>query len=119
MELGGLLTATERRSFAARRVRRGTYAAPSPCPRDVATTTTSPQFPAPASAAGEDGTLSLELPIPTPDAADRRKLEAMLKLGVEQNASDVHFHAYGPLKHRIAGQLQVTEESVDGEFVEW
>ena len=42
----------------------------------------------------------------------------MLKLGVEQKASDVHFHAYGPLKHRIAGQLQVTEENVDGEFVE-
>ena len=74
--------------------------------------------PLPASAAGEEGPLSLELPIPTPDDADRQKLEAMLKLGVEQKASDVHFHAYGPLKHRIAGQLQVTEENVDGEFVE-
>jgi len=72
----------------------------------------------PASAAGEDGPLSLELPIPTPGDADRQKLEAMLKLGVDQKASDVHFHAYGPLKHRIAGQLQVTEENVDGEFVE-
>lgn len=80
-----------------------------------------PQAPAPppaAQASGEDGPLSLELPIPTPDDADRQKLEAMLKLGVEQKASDVHFHAYGPLKHRIAGRLQVTEENVDGEFVE-
>lgn len=72
----------------------------------------------PASAAGEDGPPSLELPIPTPGDADRQKLEAMLRLGVDQKASDVHFHAYGPLKHRIAGQLRVTEENVDGEFVE-
>lgn len=66
-----------------------------------------PQAPAPPShaapappaapAAGEDGPLSLELPIPTPGDADRRKLEAMLELGVAKKASDVHFHAYGPL----------------------
>lgn len=95
-------------------------AAPVPTPAPAAPppvqTPPAPQaIPAPPA---EDGPPSLELPIPTPGDADRQKLEAMLKLGVDQKASDVHFHAYGPLKHRIAGQLQVTEDNVDGEFVE-
>ncbi len=90
----------------------------APPPDTAATAPPTPAPPAAVAASAEDGPPSLELPIPTPGDADRQKLEAMLKLGVDQKASDVHFHAHGPLKHRIAGQLQVTEENVDGEFVE-
>ncbi|MCR9095990.1 MAG: PilT/PilU family type 4a pilus ATPase [bacterium] len=90
----------------------------APPPQATAPPPQAAPVPPAAPAAGEDGPISLELPIPNPGEADRQKLEAMLKLGVDQKASDVHFHAYGPLKHRIAGQLQVTEENVDGEFVE-
>ena len=65
-----------------------------------------------------DGPQSLELPIPEIGDADRQKLEAALKQGVDRNASDVHFHAGGPLKQRIAGQLHVTDEKIDKDFVE-
>ncbi len=77
-----------------------------------------PVAPAPAPAPEPDGPQSLELPIPEAGDADRRKLEAALEQGVDQNASDVHFHAGGPLKQRIAGQLHVTDETIDKDFVE-
>ncbi|MGB0618686.1 MAG: type IV pilus twitching motility protein PilT [Myxococcota bacterium] len=97
-------------------------AQPQPMPPVAArSATAAPTAEAPAvpqAIVERDGPPSLELAIPTPGDADRQKLEAMLKLGVDQKASDVHFHAYGPLKHRVAGQLHVTEEGVDGEFVE-
>ena len=96
-------------------------AAPSPPPVAARSATAAPTAQAravPQAIVERDGPPSLELAIPTPGDADRQKLEAMLKLGVDQKASDVHFHAYGPLKHRVAGQLHVTEEGVDGEFVE-
>jgi len=76
-----------------------------------------PQAAAPV-AAEDDGPMSLELPIPDPGDADRQKIEAVLKAGVDKKASDIHFHAGGPLKERVAGQLVVTEESIDPEFVE-
>ena len=90
-------------------------------PVAVQSATAAPTAQAPAvpqTVVERDGPPSLELAIPTPGDADRQKLEAMLKLGVDQKASDVHFHAHGPLKHRVAGQLHVTEDEVDGEFVE-
>lgn len=93
-----------------------------PVPPDAArSATAAPTAQAPAEPQAiveRDGPPSLELAIPTPGDADRQKLEAMLKLGVDQKASDVHFHAYGPLKHRVAGQLHVTDDGIDGEFVE-
>ena len=89
-----------------------------PTPPPAAAPAAPPAAQAVPAAPERDGPPSLELPVPTPGDADRQKLEAMLKLGVDNRASDVHFHSYGPLKHRIAGQLQVTEENIDGEFVE-
>ena len=90
-----------------------------PVAAQSATAAPTAQAPAvPQAIVERDGPPSLELAIPTPGDADRHKLEAMLRLGVDQKASDVHFHAYGPLKHRVAGQLHVTEDGVDGEFVE-
>jgi twitching motility protein PilT len=65
-----------------------------------------------------DGPPSLELAVPEPGAEDRAKLEAVLGAGVEAGASDVHFHAGGPLKQRIAGEMVVTDEAIDPAFVE-
>jgi len=93
-------------------------AAPQPAaatPEPVAET---PPAQAAAATSIADGPQSLELQLPEIGDADRQKLEAALKRGVDQNASDVHFHAGGPLKHRIAGQLHVTEEKIDKDFVE-
>jgi len=85
--------------------------APAPPPQ-------APQQAAAPVAAEDDGPKSLELPIPDPGDADRQKIEAVLKAGVDKKASDIHFHAGGPLKERVAGQLLVTEESIDPQLVE-
>ncbi len=74
--------------------------------------------PAAAPADVGEGWVSLELPMPEPGGPDREKLEALLSAGVQARASDVHFHAGGPLKQRVNGDLVVTEESVDPQLVE-
>ncbi|MFK7896983.1 MAG: type IV pilus twitching motility protein PilT [Myxococcota bacterium] len=99
-------------------------AEPSPAPPPVAS-------PAPpASAAGEasapaaaavsrpEGYVSLELPVPSCDAADRERLESILSAGVSQSASDIHLHAGGQLKYRLNGELTVAEQSFDAETIE-
>ena len=91
-------------------------AAPPPIAEPVPARTAAPaQVAVPAVA---DGPQSLDLPIPEISAADREKLEAVLQAGVTAKASDVHFHAGGPLKHRVAGSMIVTEEEIDPAFVE-
>jgi twitching motility protein PilT len=66
---------------------------------------------------GESG-FSLELPIPESSPADRERLEAILSSGAERGASDIHLHAGDPLKHRVHGQLEVIDDSIDPESVE-
>jgi len=61
---------------------------------------------------------SLELSIPDCGPADRERLEAALASAVSAKASDVHFHAGGPLQQRLAGRLVVTEQRIDREVVE-
>ncbi len=101
-------------------------AAPTQATPPAKPTTAAPPQAAPAAQAApvavasvdEDAEPSLELPIPDPGADDRAKLESILAAGVEAKASDVHFHAGGPLKRRVAGEIQVTEESIDPALVE-
>ncbi len=61
---------------------------------------------------------SLELNVPEPSAADRKKLEEILAAGVEAKASDVHLHAGGSLKQRRIGELVVIDDSIDAASVE-
>jgi len=61
---------------------------------------------------------SLDLPVPEPAAADRERLASILAAGVEAKASDIHFHAGGPLKQRRVGELVVVDESIDKDAVE-
>lgn len=77
-----------------------------------------PPAPVPTVAASSGGVPSLDLPLPEVESADRAKLEAALRRGVEDRASDVHFHAGGPLKQRVAGGFHVTEETIDADSVE-
>lgn len=91
----------------------------SPAPPKVAAApipaSTPPVVQSPVSANGRP---SLELLVPEPTAADRKRLEAILAAGVEAKASDVHLHAGGPLKQRRVGELVVVEESVEPAAVE-
>ncbi len=61
---------------------------------------------------------SLELKVPEPTSADRKKLEEILAAGVEAKASDIHLHAGGSLKQRRIGELVVVDESLDAAAVE-
>lgn len=97
--------------------------APSPPPAASVAAAAPPAAPAapqeaPAAPTTQDGRVSLELPVPEPQEADRTRLEALLGAGVAAGASDVHFHAGGALKQRVNGELAVTEESIDAESVE-
>jgi twitching motility protein PilT len=77
-----------------------------------------PSAPVAASPIADGLAPMLELNVPTPGEEDRAKLEEMLGDGVRAGASDVHFHAGGPLKQRVAGEMIVTEDGVDPAFVE-
>jgi twitching motility protein PilT len=77
-----------------------------------------PSAPVAASPVADGAAPMLELKVPTPSEEDRAKLEQMLGDGVRAGASDVHFHAGGPLKQRVAGEMIVTEDGVDPAFVE-
>ena len=66
----------------------------------------------------QPSSISLGLPIPNSDQADRDRLEAILAASTSKGASDIHMHAGGPLKHRFNGQLEVLDESIDAEAVE-
>ena len=61
---------------------------------------------------------SLELKVPEPTSADRKRLEEILAAGVEAKASDIHLHAGGSLKQRRIGELVVVDESLDAAAVE-
>ena len=61
---------------------------------------------------------SLELKVPEPGPADRKRLEGILAAGIEAKASDIHLHAGGPLKQRRIGELVVVEESIEPALVE-
>jgi twitching motility protein PilT len=95
-------------------------AAPAPPPATLVQTAPPQAAPPPvAHAPGPaNGRPSLELVVPEPAAADRKRLEAILAAGVEAKASDIHLHAGGPLKQRRVGELVVVEESVDPAAVE-
>ncbi len=77
-----------------------------------------PVPPAPATSTTARGRPSLELFVPEPTAADRKRLEGILAAGVEAKASDVHLHAGGSLKQRRIGELVVVDESIDPAAVE-
>ncbi len=77
-----------------------------------------PVPPAPATSTTARGRPSLELVVPEPTAADRKRLEEILAAGVEAKASDVHLHAGGSLKQRRIGELVVVDESIDPAAVE-
>jgi twitching motility protein PilT len=66
-------------------------------------------------ATGKD---SLELPVPEPAGADREKLEAILREGTAQKASDIHLHAGGALRTRVNGEFLVSENSFDAHAIE-
>ena len=61
---------------------------------------------------------SLELKVPEPTSADRKKLEEILAAGIEAKASDIHLHAGGSLKQRRIGELVVVDESIDAAAIE-
>ncbi len=69
-------------------------------------------------AALDDGSFSLELPVPEPSAADREKLESILADGVAKHASDIHFHAGAALRLRLNGEFVASSESIESEAVE-
>ncbi|MEE8165821.1 MAG: PilT/PilU family type 4a pilus ATPase [Myxococcota bacterium] len=79
-----------------------------------------PEMQVPIAATADEASkgFSLELSIPEPSGGHREKLEAILSAGVVAGASDVHLHAGAPLKHRVHGQLQVVDESIEAEAVE-
>jgi twitching motility protein PilT len=90
-------------------------ASASPPASETPAPSAAPAAPRPVSS---DGEVSLELTVPEPGSEDRARLEAILSTGVERSASDIHLHSGGALKHRIHGELIVTEESVAPEAVE-
>lgn len=99
----------------------------APAPAAAAATPTRAPTPTPAPVApvasvapthASHGKPSLELVVPQPSAADRKRLEAILAAGVEARASDIHLHAGGALKQRRVGELVVVEESIDPNEVE-
>jgi twitching motility protein PilT len=69
-------------------------------------------------AAPDDGSFSLELPVPEPGAADRQKLESILADGAAKHASDIHLHAGAGLRQRLNGEFVVSSESIESESVE-
>ena len=93
---------------------------PSPAPTPVAAPARVPEPPRSTREAptGLRNRPSLELKVPEPGAADRKRLEEILAAGVGAKASDIHLHAGGPLKQRLLGELVVVEESIDSALVE-
>lgn len=99
---------------------RPAVATPSPAP---STASAPAQVPEPSRSTPEAPTglrnlPSLELKVPEPAAADRKRLEEILSAGVGAKASDIHLHAGGPLKQRLLGELVVVEESIESALVE-
>ncbi len=92
----------------------------APAPAPAAAPNAAPTSPAPAAHAPSagNGRPSLELVVPVPEAADRKRLESILGAGVEAGASDIHLHAGGPLKRRCIGELVVVEEAIEPAAVE-
>ena len=96
-------------------------ARPMPTPTaPAATSEPSPSAVSPPqpAAALDDGSFSLELPVPEPSAADRKKLESILADGVAQHASDIHLHAGAALRQRLNGEFVASSESIESESVE-
>jgi twitching motility protein PilT len=90
---------------------------PSPSPQDA---TPSPAVSAPPqpALADEEGTFSLDLPVPEANAEDRKKLETILAEGAANRASDIHLHAGGALKTRVNGQFVVSDGNIESESIE-
>jgi twitching motility protein PilT len=68
--------------------------------------------------ADEEGTFSLDLPVPEASAEDRKKLETILAEGAANRASDIHLHAGGALKTRVNGQFVVSDGNIESESIE-
>jgi len=90
----------------------------TPSPAVVPESGSTASAPPPPALAEEEGTFSLELPVPDPSAEDRKNLETILAEGTANRASDIHLHAGGALKTRINGQFVVSDGNIESESVE-
>ena len=66
-----------------------------------------PEGDAPARAAAATAASGASTPVPAPDSSHAAELERLLRLGVEQQASDVHIHSGVPLRLRRHGRFEV------------
>lgn len=100
--------------------------APPPASPRLASSPAAPQAseaeaaPAPITPAPRDGegTVSLEIRVPSPGPEDRSRLEAVLTAGVRDRASDIHLHTGGPIKRRIHGELITSDEAPAAQEIE-
>ncbi len=93
-------------------------APPAAAPRPAAPEPAAEPPPAPPAQTSEADTISLGLKLAEPTAEARRQLESILSDGTGRGASDVHLHSGGPLKHRLHGQLETIDDSLDAAAVE-